>query len=54
VDGTAQNLSKRQQLKFNSDAYFDFLGRHPESAPWLAMGPNVQIALGDTVYEISE
>ena len=54
VDGRSQNLSKRLQLKFNSDAYFEFLAKHPETAPWLALGQNVLLAVDDTVYEISD
>jgi Ca-activated chloride channel family protein len=54
VDGNVQALTKRAQLKFNSKEYFDFLSSHPESAPWLALGTNVLLAVGDTAYEISD
>ena len=43
-----------QQLKFNSEDYYALLQKHPEAAPWLALGQNVQVALGDTVYEITD
>jgi len=28
--------------------------RHPQAAPWLALGQNIQVLLGVTVYEIYE
>jgi Ca-activated chloride channel family protein len=54
IDANAQNLSKRQRVQFNSEAYFDLLKQHPEAAPWMALSQNVVLALDDTVYEISE
>ena len=54
VDTNAQNASKRERVQFNSEAYFDLLKRHPEAAPWMALGQNVLLALDDTVYEITE
>ncbi|MGZ5002100.1 MAG: VIT domain-containing protein [Chthoniobacterales bacterium] len=54
IDASSQSLTKRQQLKFNSEDYFALLQKHPEAAPWLALGQNVQVALGDTVYEITD
>ena len=54
VDSNAQNTTKRERVQFNSDAYFALLKKHPEAAPWLALGQNVLLALGDTVYEITD
>lgn len=54
VDATAQSLTKRQRVQFNSEDYYALLTQHPEAAPWLALGQNVQVALGDTVYEITD
>jgi Ca-activated chloride channel family protein len=54
IDGNAQNVTKRQRVQFNSEAYFDLLKQHPEAAPWMALGQNVLLALDDTVYEITE
>ena len=54
VDANAQNLTKRQRVQFNSEDYFALLTKYPEAAPWLALGQNVQVALGDTVYEITD
>ncbi|MDQ6912861.1 MAG: VIT and VWA domain-containing protein [Verrucomicrobiota bacterium] len=54
IDAKSQSLTKRQQVRFNSEDYFALLTAHPEAAPWLALGQNVQVALGDTVYEITD
>jgi Ca-activated chloride channel homolog len=54
VDTNAQNATKRERVQFNSEAYFDLLEKHPEVAPWLALGQNVLLSLDDTVYEITE
>ena len=54
VDANAQNVANRQRVQFNSDAYFDLLKKHPEAAPWMALGQNVLLALDNTVYEITE
>ena len=53
VDSTAQETTKRERVQFSSDAYFALLERYPEAAPWLALGRNVLLLLGDTVYEIT-
>jgi Ca-activated chloride channel family protein len=54
VDTSAQNVTKRQHVQFNSDDYFNLLKKHPEAAPWMALGQNVLLALDDTVYEITD
>src|SRR6266699_2290829 len=54
VDTNAQTATKRERVQFNSEAYFDLLKKHPEAAPWMALGQNVLLALDDTVYEITE
>jgi Ca-activated chloride channel family protein len=55
LDSTAQNnTAKRQRIQFNSEEYFNLLTKHPEAGPWLALGQNVVLTLGDTVYEIAE
>ena len=54
IDSTAQRLTKRQQVRFNTEEYFDLLKNHPDAAAWLALGSNVQVALGDTVYEVTD
>ena len=54
VDATAHNLTKRQRVQFNSEPYFDLLKKHPEAAPWMALGQNILLSLDDTVYEITD
>jgi hypothetical protein len=56
TDALVQKLSsaKRVQIVFNSKEYFDLLVKHPEVAAWVSLGQNVQFALNDTVYEITE
>jgi Ca-activated chloride channel homolog len=55
IDSSAQNnTAKHQRVKFNSEEYFNLLTKHPEAGPWLALGQNVVLTLGDTVYEIAE
>jgi Ni/Co efflux regulator RcnB len=54
VDTSAQNVTKRQHVQFNSDDYFNLLKKHPEAAAWMALGQNVLLALDDTVYEITD
>ena len=51
---TRKTLTKRQRVQFNSEAYFDLLKKHPEAAPWMALGQNVLLSLDDTVYEITD
>ena len=42
----------RQEVAFGSDAYFDLLAKYPEIAPWLAVGPQVDVLVGGTVYNV--
>jgi Ca-activated chloride channel family protein len=44
----------RVQLSFGSTNYFALISKHPEAAPWLALGQNVDLVLGGVVYEISD
>ena len=50
----AQRGAKSRQVKFGSAEYDALLGRHPEAAPWLALGRNVQLVLGGEVVEVVE
>jgi Ca-activated chloride channel family protein len=56
MDSAIQKLSdpKRIKLAFGSREYFDFVKQHPEAAPWLALGQNVQFEIERVVYEVSE
>ncbi|MEO8351173.1 MAG: VIT domain-containing protein [Chthoniobacteraceae bacterium] len=46
--------AKRQQIKFASDEYFKLLTDNSDAAQWLALGRNVQFALGDVLYEVTD
>jgi Ca-activated chloride channel family protein len=54
VDAEVQKRqnARRVQVKFNSDEYFALAKRHPDAAAWLSVGRNVQVFLGDEVYEV--
>jgi Ca-activated chloride channel family protein len=47
-----QNDEKSVRIKFGSDEYFALLVQHPEARPWLALGENVKVLLGSTVYDV--
>jgi hypothetical protein len=49
-----QHNAHKVQIRFGSAEYFDLVSKHPEANQWLALGRNVQVALADTVYDISE
>ena len=54
TDATAQsqqNLSNRQ-ISFNSEEYFSLIQAHPEVASWLALGNEVDLVLGETLYQV--
>ena len=56
TDSATQQLkpAKVVRLQFGADDYFRLLRDRPEVGAWLALGSNVQFALGDTLYEVSE
>jgi Ca-activated chloride channel family protein len=56
IDSNVQNMTKarRVQVKFNSQEYFDLIAKNQDALPWFSVGRNVQVAIGDTVYEIME
>jgi Ca-activated chloride channel family protein len=45
---------QRVQVSFGSTDYFSLVRQHPEAAPWLALGQNVDLVLGGVIYEVSE
>ncbi|HSI35239.1 MAG: VIT domain-containing protein [Phycisphaerae bacterium] len=53
-DSTAQSKKdlKTVQVKFGTDEYFDLLKKHPEAAQWLALGDNVDVVIGETLYQV--
>ena len=42
----------RRAVAFNSDAYYALLDAHPDVAKWLALGPQVDVIVGGTVYNV--
>lgn len=56
VDSELQKAkdAKRVKLQFGTQEYFDFVGKHPETMPWLALGKNIQFVLAGVIYEIYE
>ena len=54
TDATAQSRKdlKQRQVAFNSDEYFSLLSTNPNAAQWLALGYEVDVVLGDTLYQI--
>ena len=56
LDGQVQKMAqaKRVRVQFGSAEYFELLRREPAVSAWLALGPSVQFALRDSVYEIYE
>jgi Ca-activated chloride channel homolog len=56
LDGAVQGRlqARREQISLGSQAYFELLRRHPETAEWLALGPRVEFLLANTVYEIQD
>jgi Ca-activated chloride channel homolog len=48
---TKQN-ARRQQVKFNSEEYFALMRKHKDAAQWFSIGRNVQVLIGDMVFEI--
>jgi Ca-activated chloride channel family protein len=56
IDARVQKLPQAQKVRiqFNSQQYFDLLAKEPQVRPWLALGQNVQFALGEKVYEVYE
>jgi Ca-activated chloride channel family protein len=56
TDSTAQarpNL-KQVNVAFNSEAYFALLKQHPAASQWLSLGNNLDLVLGDTLYQIRD
>jgi hypothetical protein len=48
---TKQNL-KNKQVAFNSDDYYALLRTNPDAAAWLSLGNEVDVVIGDTLYQI--
>ena len=46
--------SRKKQIVFGGDDYFELLSKEPESGQFLSLGKNIQFILNDTLYEIYE
>jgi len=49
---STKNDDKSVRIKFGSDEYFALVAQHPEARPWLALGQNIKLLLGSSVYDI--
>ena len=50
-----QNKSlKQRQVRFNSDEYFALLRDNASAAPWLSLGNDIDVVIGDTIYQVRE
>ena len=56
TDATAQNnrALKQKQLRFNSEEYFELVRANAHAAPWLSLGSEVDVVIGDTLYQVRE
>ncbi len=58
VDSNVQSLADKKaklvRVQFNTEAYFELLKKHKNAHEWLSQSRNVQLALGDTIYEVYE
>jgi Ca-activated chloride channel family protein len=53
-DSTAQAKKdlKVRQVKFNSDEYFALIKDNADAAAWLSLGDNVDVVIGETLYQV--
>ena len=53
-DSTAQAKKdlKVRQVKFNTDDYFALIKDNPDAAAWLSLGDNVDVVIGETLYQV--
>jgi Ca-activated chloride channel homolog len=56
IDSEVQKKSdaRRVRMTFGSPEYFELLAKESQIKSWLALGTNVEFALGDTIYEVTE
>jgi Ca-activated chloride channel homolog len=54
TDSTAQARKslKQKKITFAGREYFELLGRNPSLSSWLALGSDVDVVVGDTLYSI--
>jgi len=49
---STKNDDKSVRIKFGSDEYFALIAQHPEARPWFALGQNIKLQLGSSIYDI--
>ena len=57
VDAAAENLPRnpaRVRIRFDSRQFFELLIKYPKTLPYAKSGRTIQLALGNTFYEIYE
>lgn len=56
IDSEVEKLpnARRIRVRFDSLEFFELLIKYPKTLPYVTATRNVQLALGDTVYEIYE
>jgi Ca-activated chloride channel family protein len=56
LDSSIQTMrdARRIRIQFGSPDYFNLIAQHPQTAPWLALGQNIQFAFSGVIYEVHE
>ena len=52
LDSTAQQKLKQRQVKFNQRRIFRDVARAPRRHPVFALGSDVDVVIGDTLYQV--
>jgi hypothetical protein len=56
VDAEIEKMpeARRVRVRFDSREFFELLVKYPKTLPYVTAARNVELALGDTIYEIHE
>lgn len=56
IDEAVENMpdARHIRIRFDTPEFFRLLAKRPELVPNIGIARNVQVALGDTIYEIYE
>ena len=55
TDAAAQNRpAKQRTVRFNTDEYFELVRNNTAAAQWLSLGNDVDVVIGDTLYQIRD
>jgi Ca-activated chloride channel family protein len=54
LDSSIQKMrdARHVRIQFGSRDYYELIAQHPQTAPWLALGQNVQFTFSGVIYEI--